>query len=54
MPDFVLSKSVFSVQEQNEIRSMLHGLTQIQSAKLEFIGYVSWKQKTNDPLTKDR
>ena len=38
LPDFVFSKSVFSVQEQNEIFSMLHGLTQIQSAKLEFAG----------------
>jgi len=31
LPDFVLSKSVFSEQEQNEILSMLHGLAQIQS-----------------------
>ena len=30
LPDFVLSKSVFSAQEQNEILSMLHGLSQIQ------------------------
>jgi len=32
LPDFVLSKSVFSEQEQNEILSMLHGLSQLQSA----------------------
>jgi len=32
LPDYVLSKSVFSEQEQNEILSTLHGLTQIQSA----------------------
>ena len=35
LPDFVLSKSVFSEQEQNEILSMLHGLSQIQSADKE-------------------
>ena len=35
LPDFVLSKSVFSEQEQNEILSMLHGLSQIQSADSE-------------------
>jgi len=32
LPDFVLSKSVFSEQEQNEILSMLHGLAQIQTS----------------------
>jgi predicted DNA-binding transcriptional regulator YafY len=32
LPDFVLCKSVFSENEQNEILSMLQGLTQIQSA----------------------
>jgi len=31
LPDFVLSKSMFSEQEQNEILSSLHGLTKIQS-----------------------
>ena len=31
LPDFVLSKSVFSDKEQNEILSMLHGLAQIRS-----------------------
>ena len=31
LPDFVLSKSVFSDKEQNEILSMLHGLAQIHS-----------------------
>jgi len=35
LPDFVLSKSIFSEQEQNEILSMLHGLSQIQSADSE-------------------
>ncbi|MCL2367283.1 MAG: YafY family transcriptional regulator [Oscillospiraceae bacterium] len=30
LPDFVLNKSVFSEQEQNEILSALQGLTQIQ------------------------
>ena len=35
LSDFVLSKSVFSEQEQNEILSMLHGLSQIQSADSE-------------------
>ena len=32
LPEFVLSKSVFSEQEQNEILSMLQGLSQIQAA----------------------
>jgi predicted DNA-binding transcriptional regulator YafY len=31
LPDFVLSKSVFSEKEQNEILSVLHGLSRIQS-----------------------
>ena len=35
LPDFVLSKAVFSEQEQNEILSMLHGLSQIQSVDSE-------------------
>ena len=35
LPDFVLSKSMFSEQEQYEILSLLHGLSQIQSADLE-------------------
>jgi predicted DNA-binding transcriptional regulator YafY len=35
MPDFVLSKSVFNENEQNEILSALQGLTQIQSADAE-------------------
>ena len=35
LPDYVLSKSVFSEQEQNEILSMLHGLAQIRSAESE-------------------
>ena len=35
LPDFVLSKSVFSEREQNEILSLLHGLSQIQSADSE-------------------
>jgi len=35
LPDFVLSKSMFSEQEQNEILSALHGLTKIQSADSE-------------------
>jgi len=35
LPDFVLSKSVFNEQEQNEILSMLHGLSQIRSADSE-------------------
>jgi len=37
LPDYVLSKSVFSEQEQNEILSILHGLTQIQSKNSDHI-----------------
>jgi len=35
LPEFVLSRSVFSEHEQNEILSMLHGLSRIQPAESE-------------------
>ena len=37
LPDFVLSKSILSEQEQSEILASLQGLTQIQSADAEHI-----------------
>jgi len=37
LPDFVLSKSILSEQEQSEILAALQGLTQIQSADTEHV-----------------